>query len=105
MNTSFVRVKRPESFMLIWPSSSYKDGELGTTTCLSEEDSTCSIWFPKAPKGYVAVGCVVSPGRMQPPISSAWCILASLVSPCDLRDCVNIDIMSRYVKLFDLFSF
>nr|XP_016473057.1 PREDICTED: uncharacterized protein LOC107795012 [Nicotiana tabacum] len=99
VNTSFVRVKRPESFMLIWPSSSYKDGELGTTTCLSEEDSTCSIWFPKAPKGYVAVGCVVSPGRMQPPISSAWCILASLVSPCDLRDCVNIDIMSRSSNL------
>ncbi|CAN4127752.1 unnamed protein product [Withania somnifera] len=99
VNTSFVRVKRPESFMLIWPSSPYEDGELGPTTCLSEEDSTCSIWFPKAPKGYVAVGCVVSPGRTQPPISSAWCILASLVSPCDLRDCVNIGMVNRSSNL------
>lgn len=99
LNTSFVRVKRPESFMLIWPSSAYKDGELGSTTFLSKEDGTCSIWFPIAPKGYVAVGCVVSPGSMEPPISSAWCILASLVSPCDLRDCVNIGMMNRSSKL------
>ncbi|XP_015084887.1 uncharacterized protein LOC107028368 [Solanum pennellii] len=99
LNTSFVRVKRPESFMLIWPSSAYKDGELGPTTFLSKEDGTCSIWFPIAPKGYVAVGCVVSPGSMEPPISSAWCILASLVSPCDLRDCVNIGMMNRSSKL------
>lgn len=89
--------------MLIWPSSAYKDGELGSTTFLSKEDGTCSIWFPIAPKGYVAVGCVVSPGSMEPPISSAWCILASLVSPCDLRDCVNIGMMNRYVKLFICF--
>ncbi|XP_060207492.1 uncharacterized protein LOC132635217 [Lycium barbarum] len=99
VNTSFVRVKRPESFMLIWPLSPYEDGELGPTMCLSKEDSTCSIWFPKAPKGYVAVGCVVSSGRTQPPISSAWCILASLVSPCDLRDCVKIGTMNRSFNL------
>lgn len=56
----------------------------------------CSIWFPEAPKGYVAMGCVASPGRAQPPVSSVFCISESLVSPCGLRDCIVVGSFSGY---------
>ena len=65
----------------------------------SDEGKVCSIWFPEAPKGYLSMGCVVSSGRKEPPASSAHCILASLVSPCGLRDCINISLNSWYVKV------
>lgn len=97
VNTSFAKVKRPVSFKLIWPPSASEEisGSLGIDNVmpnpvLGEGESNCSIWFPEAPDGYVALGCVVSPGRTRPPLSSAFCILASLVSPCALRDCITI---------------
>ncbi|GFP96481.1 vacuolar protein sorting-associated protein 13c [Phtheirospermum japonicum] len=99
VNTSLIRVKRPKSFTLVWPLSSSNDvlgaeglgsSELTEDKGSSDGDTTCSIWLPEAPKGYVALGCVASPGRAQPPISSVFCILASLVSPCGLRDCISI---------------
>ncbi|KAG8382460.1 hypothetical protein BUALT_Bualt05G0079500 [Buddleja alternifolia] len=107
VNTSLIRVKRPVSFTLVWPPSSSDDilcAEGVDSTELAREgsyygDTTCSIWFPEAPKGYVALGCVTSPGRAQPPISSVFCILASLVSPCGLRDCISIGLGSRYPSL------
>lgn len=107
MNTSFVRVKRPESYRLVWPVSRGdvldSEGISGHQSVpdaqVCGEDESCSIWFPEAPKGYVALGCVVSPGRTQPPLSSAFCILASLVSPCSLRDCITIRSENLYVEV------
>lgn len=103
MNTNFVRVKRPISFKFIWsPLSSADISDQGVNNSdlvpngLSKGDNF-SIWLPEAPKGYVAMGCVVSPGRMQPLLSSAFCILASLVCPCSLRDYIAIK-TSTYVK-------
>ncbi|XP_037495569.1 uncharacterized protein LOC105636609 isoform X2 [Jatropha curcas] len=97
VNMNFTRVKRPISFKLIWPPLACKEAadQVVTHSNFSanghnEGDDCCSIWFPQAPKGYVALGCVVSAGRTQPPLSSAFCILASLVSPCSLRDCISI---------------
>ncbi|KAF2308991.1 hypothetical protein GH714_042439 [Hevea brasiliensis] len=97
VNMNFARVKRPISFKLIWPPLASKGtSNQGITSSVILEngqsggDSSCSIWFPEAPRGYVALGCVVSAGRTQPPLSSAFCILASLVSPCSLRDCIAI---------------
>ncbi|KAL6543919.1 hypothetical protein OROGR_010416 [Orobanche gracilis] len=99
VNTSLIRVKRPKSFTLVWPLSSSNDviraegltcTELTEDKCSSDADGMFSIWLPEAPKGYVALGCVASPGRTQPPVSSVFCILASLVSPCGLRDCISI---------------
>ncbi|XP_057487524.1 uncharacterized protein LOC130773593 isoform X2 [Actinidia eriantha] len=86
VNTSLTRVKRPVSFNLVWPSTTSGD----ISEFQAENHNTCSIWFPDAPKGYVALGCVVSSGRTPPPLSSAFCISASLVSPCSLRDCITI---------------
>ncbi|KAL3499805.1 hypothetical protein ACH5RR_038898 [Cinchona calisaya] len=99
VNTSFVRVKRPESFKLVWPSTSTDDDSLCAFSNGVDGEDTCSIWFPEAPKGYVSLGCVVSPGRTEPPVSSAHCILASLVSTCGLRDCINIHFNSRHSSL------
>ncbi|XP_031125724.1 uncharacterized protein LOC116028070 isoform X1 [Ipomoea triloba] len=100
VNSSIVRVKRPESFTLIWSSSqSQVDSELCFGTGHSDEDRVFSIWFPQAPKGYVALGCVASPGSVQPSSSSVFCISASLVSPCGLRDCISIGNSSRSSSL------
>ncbi|XP_062073801.1 uncharacterized protein LOC133778015 isoform X2 [Humulus lupulus] len=82
VNSNYTRVKRPVSFKLIWPPS--ESGNLTYGDC-------CSVWFPEAPKGYVALGCVVSPGRTQPPLSSTFCISASLVCSCSLRDYIAIN--------------
>ncbi|GFZ15404.1 pleckstrin homology (PH) domain-containing protein [Actinidia rufa] len=86
VNTSLTRVKRPVSFNLVWPSTTNGD----ISEFQAENHNTCSIWFPEAPKGYVALGCVVSSGRTPPPLASAFCIATSLVSPCSLRDCITI---------------
>ncbi|KAL7609935.1 hypothetical protein Lser_V15G10156 [Lactuca serriola] len=90
VNTRYVKIKKPEAFKLVWPPS---DSEGAGDLELVPEDGeeSCSIWFPVAPKGYVALGCVVSPGKTQPSLSSAFCIHASLVSPCALRDCIAIN--------------
>ncbi|XP_068635813.1 uncharacterized protein [Aristolochia californica] len=99
VNTSFVRVKRPVSFKLIWPASVSDNTQDNTyhhsVRTASDPDANgksndCSIWYPIAPPGYVAVGCVVSAGKRQPPLASALCVLASLVSPCALRDCIAL---------------
>ncbi|KAK4844286.1 hypothetical protein QYF36_018501 [Acer negundo] len=98
VNTNFARVRRPISFKLIWPSlDSGAISDQGSFNhnsppngVLNKGESCCSVWFPESPQGYVALGCVVSPGRTPPPLSSAFCILASLVSPCSLRDCITI---------------
>ncbi|GFZ00866.1 pleckstrin homology (PH) domain-containing protein [Actinidia rufa] len=84
---------RPVSFNLVWPSTA--NGDISEFQA-GENHNTCSIWFPEAPKGYVALGCVVSSGRTPPPLSSAFCISASFVSPCSLRDCITINSNTTY---------
>ncbi|XP_048140983.1 uncharacterized protein LOC115736923 isoform X3 [Rhodamnia argentea] len=98
INTNFARVKNPLSFRLVWPtlsagvsSEQRSNGNEGSLrSILDEGDTSCCVWFPEAPKGYVALGCVVSQGSKRPPLSSVSCILASLLTPCPLRDCITI---------------
>ncbi|KAF7828516.1 Vacuolar protein sorting-associated protein 13C [Senna tora] len=99
VNTNSIRVKKPINFRLIWPPSAsgsltgegLDNSELFLNNAQSEGDDCCSIWFPEAPKGYVALGCVVTHGKSPPPLSSAFCIPSSSVSPCSLRDCITIN--------------
>lgn len=115
LNTSFLRVKRPLSYNLIWRSGypSPDKGKYDHGSNVSSNDNCVvngglSIWFPVAPRGYVAVGCVVSSGSSQPPLSSGLCILASLVSPSSFKDCVALNLSNSYASLFSksfLFSF
>ncbi|KAJ4951540.1 hypothetical protein NE237_028372 [Protea cynaroides] len=110
VNSNFVKVKRPVSFKLIWPMSASggtSDSQGSEIYIQSSDDggqesqdTGCSIWFPIAPQGYVALGCVVSTGRMQPPPSSVLCISASLVSPCALRDCITVCFPETYRSNF-----
>ncbi|XP_071692229.1 uncharacterized protein [Rutidosis leptorrhynchoides] len=93
VNTRYVKIKKPKGFKLIWsPSDSQSDSLLEFVPSIVPEDGSeiCSIWFPEAPKGYVALGCVVSPGRTKPSLSSAFCLHTSLLSSCALRDCITI---------------
>ncbi|EEF45057.1 vacuolar protein sorting-associated protein, putative [Ricinus communis] len=72
VNMNFARIKRPMSFKRIWPpldSEEMSDQAVTSSSFLQNGpklDVSCSLWFPEAPKGYVALGCVVSTGRTQP---------------------------------------
>ncbi|KAG9452487.1 hypothetical protein H6P81_005391 [Aristolochia fimbriata] len=95
VNTSFIRVKRPVAFKLIWSTSVSDDTQKSRAWMASQLDgnekpNNFSIWYPIAPPGYVAVGCVASAGKTHPPLASALCVLASLVSPSPLRDCIAL---------------
>ncbi|XP_076943882.1 uncharacterized protein LOC143614277 [Bidens hawaiensis] len=100
VNTRYVRIKKPEAFKLVWPPSDSQGLSLLEFLPSIDGAESCSIWFPVAPKGYVALGCVVSPGKTPPSLSSAFCLHASLLSPCALRDCITIS--SGDTKSFDL---
>ncbi|KAF9624988.1 hypothetical protein IFM89_016808 [Coptis chinensis] len=112
VNTNFVRIKRPLSFKLIWPSlsskatSDFEDTDDIIQDSAQPDDSklerSCSVWFPEAPPGFIALGCVVSIGRTEPPSSAALCISASSVSRCALRDCITISLAERYMLTFGL---
>jgi len=110
VNTSVARVKRPVSYKLIW--SCHPEGvdrsnhDLISTVAYNDNSVQCnnySIWFPVAPQGYVALGCVVFPGCTEPPLSYALCILASLVSPCPMKDCITLSLTERYASCVVLF--
>ncbi|XP_073352999.1 uncharacterized protein [Aegilops tauschii subsp. strangulata] len=94
LNTNVARVKRPLSYKLIWQSGSatnelHHDNK-DTKNSLSMIDQLCSVWLPVAPAGYVALGCVVSAGTAEPPLSAVFCLTASLISSCGLRDCIAL---------------
>lgn len=95
VNSNYARIKRPVSFKLIWsPIDSGNVSDHDKKNSLPNgafDGESCSIWFPEAPKGYVALGCVVSAGKTQPLLSSVFCISASLVCSCSLRDCIAIN--------------
>lgn len=95
LNTNIVRVKRPLSYKLVWRSGPPQTNELQHSekdlkNKPSNVDRFCSVWLPVAPVGYVALGCVSSTGTAEPPLSSVFCLSASLVSSCGLRDCIPL---------------
>ncbi|XP_057872719.2 uncharacterized protein LOC131078906 isoform X2 [Cryptomeria japonica] len=104
LNTSNGKVRRPLRFELIWSSSKEyslvrQEGsqvdirEINMCTDLDRppDQMVCSVWMPIPPQGFVALGCVVSTGREQPPLSSALCVSTTLVTPCPLKDCIFLD--------------
>ncbi|XP_031502249.1 uncharacterized protein LOC116265643 [Nymphaea colorata] len=112
VNANFARVKRPLSFKLVWSALFSQESFETKNRKICEPDSIsisqqtdckgiegiCSIWFPVAPPGYVALGCVASSGRNQPPLSSVLCIMEKLVSPCGLRDCIIIHFSEQHAN-------
>ncbi|EPS74221.1 hypothetical protein M569_00532, partial [Genlisea aurea] len=71
VNTRLLRVKRPKSFTLVWPTFSKNAFRAETPTDFTKDSSienpVCSIWFPESPDGYLALGCVASSGMAPPP--------------------------------------
>lgn len=103
LNTNIVRVKRPLSYKLVWQSGSPRTNifhQKDLEDKISNIDQLCSVWLPVAPAGYVAMGCVASSGTAEPPLSSAFCLTASLVSSCNLRDCIALRSNIYYLNLF-----
>jgi vacuolar protein sorting-associated protein 13A/C len=66
------------------------NGSISTSSAEDGEERGCCVWLSIPPEGYVALGCVVWKGQKEPPKSAALCVLAALVSPCSMRDCINI---------------
>lgn len=103
MNTNVVRVKRPVSYKLVWQSGPARTNELhhnekDSKNMLSSIDQICSVWLPVAPVGYIGMGCVVSAGTAEPPLSSVFCLTVSLVSSCGLRDCLALRSNEHYLN-------
>ncbi|XP_074317635.1 uncharacterized protein LOC141653693 isoform X2 [Silene latifolia] len=98
VNKNLVKIRRPESFKLIWPPITSGTPGVNCETddikrlphVVAKGNVSCSIWYPVAPKGYISMGCVVSSGITPPPPSATFCIMASLASSCSLRDCIII---------------
>uniref|UniRef100_A0A0D9XMK5 PH domain-containing protein n=1 Tax=Leersia perrieri TaxID=77586 RepID=A0A0D9XMK5_9ORYZ len=42
--------------------------------CADDYRSPVSIWFPRPPEGYVALGCVAVSAFEEPPLDSAYCV-------------------------------
>jgi vacuolar protein sorting-associated protein 13A/C len=55
-----------------------------------DQEQECSVWLPIPSPGYVALGCVASRGREPPSPTTALCVLATLVTPCSMKDCIYV---------------
>lgn len=60
--------------MQIWRN--WKDGS----------GSPISIWMPKAPDGYVALGCVVCSDYQEPELDVVWCVERDLAEVASLEE-------------------
>lgn len=47
--------------------------------CLDDYRSPVSIWLPRAPEGYVSLGCVAVPNFTEPELDLVYCISEHLV--------------------------
>jgi vacuolar protein sorting-associated protein 13A/C len=48
--------------------------------------SAISIWMPKAPDGYVALGCVVCADYQEPELDVVWCVQNELTEDATLEE-------------------
>ncbi|XP_078437793.1 pleckstrin homology (PH) domain-containing protein isoform X2 [Wolffia australiana] len=112
VNVSLAKVKRPVSFRLIWPRPEMDNiqedrgnivsGGSSLQNPIEVTENGYSLWFPVAPVGYVAVGCVMSRGTVEPSISSALCISSAFVSSCPLKDCISLQLYEPYSEVLSL---
>lgn len=48
--------------------------------------SSISMWMPRAPDGYVALGCVVSPDYEEPQLDTVWCVHSDLTEDAHFEE-------------------
>ncbi|KAG0557949.1 hypothetical protein KC19_11G167800 [Ceratodon purpureus] len=68
------KFEKPLGFDLVWRN--WKDGS----------GSPISIWMPKPPEGYVALGCVVCADYQEPQLDVVWCVQIDLTEDATLED-------------------
>jgi vacuolar protein sorting-associated protein 13A/C len=68
------RFERPLDFDLVWRN--WRDGS----------GSPISIWMPKAPNGYVSLGCVVCADFEKPDLDVVWCVHSDMTEETTLED-------------------
>lgn len=54
--------------------------------CAEDYRSPVSIWLPRPPEGYVALGCVAVPNFEEPPLDSAFCVNARFAEDADFEE-------------------
>lgn len=45
-----------------------------------------SLWMPKAPDGYFALGCVAIAAHVEPDVNDVWCAHSSLVEDASFEE-------------------
>lgn len=68
------KFERPLDFVLVWRN--WRDGS----------GSPISIWMPKAPNGYVSLGCVVCADFEKPDLDVVWCVHSDMTEETTLED-------------------
>ncbi|KAJ7562087.1 hypothetical protein O6H91_03G054700 [Diphasiastrum complanatum] len=110
LNTGLGHMKKPLDFVLVWSSSHscspYKRTSQNFPDDISDQmanskgsgptndkhgsSEECSVWFPVAPRGYVALGCVATLGIDPPQPTVTLCISTMLVTRWWMKDCISI---------------
>lgn len=45
-----------------------------------------SLWMPRAPDGYSALGCVAIAAHVEPDVNDVWCVHSSLVEDVSFEE-------------------
>ncbi|KAL8152479.1 LOW QUALITY PROTEIN: hypothetical protein V2J09_010239 [Rumex salicifolius] len=85
MSSTYGRVRKPLGFSLIGSLSSILGGESQSSM---DRNAECSLWFPVAPPGYKAVGCVAHIGSQPPSTHIVYCVRADLVTSTTYSECI-----------------
>lgn len=54
--------------------------------CVEDYKSPVSIWLPRPPGGYVALGCVAVPAFEEPPLDTAFCVDEKLTEAAEYEE-------------------
>ncbi|CAK9173340.1 unnamed protein product [Ilex paraguariensis] len=54
--------------------------------CLDDYATPVSIWLPRAPEGYVSLGCVAVPGFTEPEPNTVYCVAESLAEETEFEE-------------------
>ncbi|KAL2906379.1 putative vacuolar protein sorting-associated protein 13F [Bienertia sinuspersici] len=83
---AYGRVRKPLGFNLIGMLSEIL--QINRTEDAVDSKCECSLWFPVAPPGYTALGCVVNVGDQPPPNHIVYCIRNDLVTSAAYSECL-----------------
>ncbi|XP_042516642.1 uncharacterized protein LOC122090931 isoform X2 [Macadamia integrifolia] len=86
VGNTYGRVRKPLGFKLIGLFSDIYG--LEGDGAQSDDVGDCSLWFPIAPPGYSALGCVAHMGNQPPPTHIVYCIRSDLMTSAVYSECI-----------------